>query len=48
MSGAASEPGLTDCFKFHKQSFQNDRTHKVSDFKARGFMFATECVHIWR
>ena len=36
---------LTDCFELHKpKGFQNDKTHKVSGFKTRGFMVATEYV----
>ena len=39
------EENLPTVFEFHKQRLLNDKTHKVSDFKARGFMVATECVH---
>ena len=36
------EEGLPTVLSSISKGFQNDKTHKVSDFKARGFMVATE------
>ena len=37
------EENLTTVLSSISKGFY-DKTHKVSDFKARGFMVATECV----
>ena len=36
------EENLPTVSSSKSKGFQNDKTHKVSDFKARGFMGATE------
>ena len=38
------EENLPTVLSSISKGFQNDKTHKVSDFKALGFMVATECV----